>query len=216
MKTVSITDKELINGMPRCVYENPVYVVEVMSRVRAAVAVLKRAAIVGFDTETRPNFRRSDHHKIALIQLATKYECFLFRTCAIGIPDILKNYLEDSSCVKVGLSLHDDFNSIRRLCPSFEPGGFIEIQDVVKQYDISDLSLQKIYAILFGKHISKSKQLSNWEADKLSVGQQQYAAIDAYSCIEIYEHLTSGAFIPEQSPYYHDIADDSNSNQSFT
>lgn len=205
MKVVSITDKELINSMPVRVLEQPIHVIDEMSKVAPAVRILSKAGVIGFDTETRPNFRRVDSHTVALIQLATADECFLFRTCRIGIPDKLKQLLENSSVVKVGLSVHDDLTGISRVCPDFRPRSFIDIQDIAPQYQIADMSLQKIYAILFGYHISKGKQLSNWEAEQLSPSQQQYAAIDAYACGEIYDCLTSGAFIAEQSPYYHEV-----------
>ena len=81
------------------------------------------------------------------------------------------------------------------------PRGFIDIQSLVKEYDIVDQSLQRIYAILFGKKISKSQRLSNWEAPTLTPAQQQYAAIDAHACLEIYNYLKSGQFAPELSPY---------------
>ena len=46
-----------------------------------------------------------------------------------------------------------------------------------------------IYAILFKEKISKSQRLSNWEADVLSDGQKQYAATDAWACLNIYNLL---------------------------
>ncbi len=39
------------------------------------------------------------------------------------------------------------------------------------------------------KKISKSQRLSNWEADVLSDGQKQYAATDAWACLNIYNLL---------------------------
>ena len=84
------------------------------------------------------------------------------------------------------------------------PAGFVELQQLVKQYQIADMSLQKIYAILFQQKISKGQQLTNWEAPQLTEAQQQYAAIDAWACLRIYDHLQAGNFIPEQSPYWHE------------
>jgi ribonuclease D len=60
----------------------------------------------------------------------------------------------------------------------------------VDKFGIDDNSLQKIYAILFGRKISKNQRLSNWEAPTLSIAQQSYAAIDAWACLRIYNHLT--------------------------
>jgi ribonuclease D len=108
--------------------------------------------------------------------------------------------LEDENIIKIGLSVHDDFNVMRRTC-EIEPKGFIDLQTYVKQFHISDISLQKIYAILFGERISKNQRLTNWEAEALTEGQQQYAAIDAWACLKIYYYLRSGAFKPTESPY---------------
>ena len=102
-------------------------------------------------------------------------------------PAIIR-LLEDTSVPKVGLSWHDDIASLKRLCP-FEPGRFIDIQDHMREIGIEDLSLQKLYANLFNERISKTERLSNWERDVLTPKQQQYAAIDAWACIQLYEEL---------------------------
>ncbi len=87
------------------------------------------------------------------------------------------------------------------------PAGFVELQQLVKQFEITDMSLQKIYAILFGQKISKSQQLTNWEAPQLTEAQQSYAAIDAWACLRIYQHLKNGHFTPHDSPFYHEVAE---------
>lgn len=203
MKTVSI-DKETINQMPRVSFQGRIHVIDAISQVRRAVAALRAVPVVGFDTETRPCFRRGDRHNAALIQFSTDADAFLFRINKTGIPDELKHFLEDSQCIKVGLSTNDDFHQIARLV-EFHPDGFVELQQMVKEFDIADLSLQKIYAILFRQKISKGQQLTNWEAPQLTEQQQQYAAIDAWACLRIYNILRQGGFVPEESPYYHEI-----------
>jgi ribonuclease D len=65
----------------------------------------------------------------------------------------------------------------------------VELQNLVKNLDISDMSLQKIYANLFEKRISKSARLSNWDIDILSDSQKQYAALDAFACLKIYAEV---------------------------
>ena len=60
---------------------------------------------------------------------------------------------------------------------------------MVRELGVEDQSLVKIYANLFGERISKSERLSNWERDVLTTKQQQYAAIDAWACIQLYEEL---------------------------
>ena len=203
MHTVSI-EKQTVNQMPHVTFMGQIHVIDAISQVKSAVTALRSASIVGFDTETRPCFHRGERHNVALLQLATDDHAFLFRLNKTGIPTPLKQFLEDKSHIKVGLSTPDDFHQLTRCC-DIHPAGFIELQELVTRYQITDMSLQKIYAILFQQKISKAQRLSNWEASQLTDAQQRYAAIDAWACLHIYRHLQSGAFIPEESPFYHEL-----------
>lgn len=134
------------------------------------------------------------------MQISTESHCYLFRLNKTGITDSLRRFIENPGITKVGLSLKDDFMVMHR-SDEFTPGSFIDLQTYVSRYHISDMSLQRIYAILFGERISKHQRLSNWEADTLTDNQQAYAAIDAWACLRIYRHLKSGMFNPAESPY---------------
>lgn len=186
--------------MPQVMFPGDIHVIDSIYHVKEAVRVLSNSPLVGFDTETRPSFRKGVVHKTALIQISTLDECFLFRSCKIGMPDVLAQYLASAEHKKVGLSLHDDFIIMRKLS-NMEPAGFIDLQDVVGDYCITDISLQKIYAILFGGKIAKGQQLTNWEAPELSAAQQNYGAVDAWACLKIYNYLSQGLFNPNLSPY---------------
>jgi len=203
MQAVSI-DKQVINGMPIVSFTGRIHVISAISQVKSAVMALRTSPVVGFDTETRPSFRRGERHNVALLQLASSTDAFLFRLNKTGVPAPLKLFLEDASVTKVGLSTTDDFHQLARVS-DLHPGGFVELQRMVKEYGIIDMSLQKIYAILFGMKISKSQQLTNWEAPQLTQAQQQYAAIDAWACLRIYQLLLEGTFVPQDSPYYHEL-----------
>ncbi|MDE6511111.1 MAG: 3'-5' exonuclease domain-containing protein 2, partial [Muribaculaceae bacterium] len=108
--------------------------------------------------------------------------------------------IEDPAKTKIGLSIHDDFRNLHK-AHNFVPAGFIELQEFVTGWNIIDKSLSKIYGILFGKRLSKSQRLSNWESDQLGEAQQHYAALDAQACIHIYSHLIEGHFDPAESSY---------------
>lgn len=205
MYAVSI-DKHDINTMPLVKFTGHIHVINAISQVKSAVMALCTASVVGFDTETRPSFKRGERHNAALLQLSTENDAFLFRLHKTGIPSPLKQFLEDKDIIKVGLSTTDDFHQLAHV-GELHPSGFVELQQMVKQFNIVDMSLQKIYAILFGHKISKNQQLTNWEAPQLTEAQQSYAAIDAWACLRIYQHLLSGSFIPEQSPYWHEIVE---------
>lgn len=176
--------------MPKVLFPGRIFVVYTESDAEKAVAYLKDQRIVGVDTETRPSFKRGTTHKVALLQISTQDTCFLFRLNRIGMPDSLQEFLM-SDTLKIGLSLKDDFNSLRKRQDMHpDRGNWIELQEYVGKFGIEDRSLQKIYANLFGEKISKNQRLSNWEADVLSEGQKLYAATDAWACVEIYNCLS--------------------------
>jgi len=192
--------KEQIAKMPDVQYRGRVIVIDTASTARSALAYLSKQREVGFDTETRPTFRKGQSHKVCLMQLATGDECFLFRLNKIGFSDKIREFLENENVTKIGLSTKDDFNSLHKL-GEFTPGGFVELQSLVKDYEIADNSLQKIYAIIFNQRIAKGQRLTNWEAETLTESQQNYAAIDAWACLRIHDYLRHGSFDPSQSRY---------------
>ena len=152
-----------------------------------AVSYLTQFEAVGFDTETRPSFKKGTRYKISLMQISTDEACFLFRLNRIGIPQSLEDFLVNDKILKIGLSLRDDFGAMRKRT-DIKPN-FLDLQNYVGQFGIEDASLQKIYAILFDKKISKGQRLSNWEADVLTEQQKKYAALDAWACLKIYNQL---------------------------
>ena len=192
--------KNIISDLPQVTFPGNIYVIDSMSKMSMAVNALRKERFVGFDSETRPAFFKGKTNKVALLQISSLDDCFLFRINKIGIPEKLKQFIEDESVKKIGLSLNNDFNAMGRFA-DITPRGFIDIQVLAKQFYIADMSLQRIYAILFNKKISKSQRLSNWEAPTLTQAQQQYAAIDAMACLEIFNYLESGLFKPELSQY---------------
>lgn len=193
--------KEDLAALPKEIYNGDIQVIDVPEDVVPAVNALYKSSVIGFDTETRPAFKRGQYNSLSLIQLASESSCYLFRLNKIGFMQEIRKILEDESMLKIGLSIHDDFNNLRKLNRNFNPKGFIDLQSYVKTFRITDNSLQRIYGILFSRRISKSQRLSNWEAPMLTLAQQNYAALDAKACIDIYKCLKSGAFVPSASPY---------------
>lgn len=180
--------KEEISGLELEHFTGEIIVIDTLADCEKAVWYLQKQKLLGFDTETRPSFKKGKTNKVSLLQLSTEKTCFLFRLNMIGFPESLLNLLKNEKIIKVGLSLRDDFGMLRKVAP-IEPAGFIDIQSYIKQFNIQELSLQKIYALLFHKKISKSQRLSNWEAESLNDGQKRYAATDAWACILIYKKL---------------------------
>lgn len=188
MKTIfNKFDKKLIGTLPVACFEGRIIVVLTEAEAERAVDFLLTQPILGIDSETRPCFRRGHQHQVALLQVSTHDTCFLFRLNRFGLPPCLIRLLE-GQVPMVGLSLHDDVHMLHERA-EFTPGNLIDLQQVVKPFGIEDMSLQKLYANLFGQRIVKRQQLSNWEADVLNERQQRYAATDAWACIQLYEEL---------------------------
>jgi len=147
--------------------------------------------LLGFDTETRPTFKKGKKNQVSLIQLSTGNLACLFRINKIGIPDELIKLLANPSVTKAGVAVHDDIRflaSVRK----FAPEGFIDLQNLVKEFGIQSSGLKKLAAIVLGFRISKRQQVTDWEAEELTEAQQIYAATDAWVCHQIYKKLTNG------------------------
>lgn len=181
-------DKKLIAELPIALFPGRIITIINENDADKAVDYLLSCDILGVDTETRPMFRKGEQHKVALLQVASRDTCFLFRLNDIGIPPSVIRLLEDCTVPKIGLSWHDDLLSLHRRV-EFNPGYFVDLQDIVKEIGIKDLSLQKLYANIFHQKISKRQRLTNWEADVLSDKQKLYAATDAWACIKLYEEI---------------------------
>jgi ribonuclease D len=181
-------DKKRIADLPVAVFPGRVIVVLSSREADKAVDYLLCQSILGIDTETRPSFKKGHSNQVSLLQVSTHDTCFLFRLNHTGLTPAIIRLLEDKTVPKIGLSLHDDIAALHRK-GEFQPGSFVDLQKHVGEIGVQDLSLQKLYANFFGKKISKSQQLTNWESDVLNEKQKAYAATDAWACIMLYEEL---------------------------
>lgn len=174
--------------MPVVAFDGKITLVEEPEQLAEAIETLRRSEFLGVDTETRPSFTRGVRYKISLLQISNLEECFLFRLNKIGFPPELAQLLADEKIMKVGLALRDDFAGLNRLT-KFRPANHVDIQTVAKEYGILELGLQKVFAIIFERKISKAQQLTNWESPVLTEQQQRYAATDAWASLLIYMQL---------------------------
>lgn len=179
-------DKTKIGSLPRIVFPGRKIVILTEAEAKKAVDYLLQQDLLGFDTETRPVFKKGKSNKVALLQVSTRDTCFLFRLNRIGLCPAIIELLESTKVKKIGLSWHDDLMMLHKR-GEFNAGGFVDLQDHMDELGIQDRSLAKLYANFFGERISKREQLSNWEADVLSEKQQNYAATDAWACVRLYE-----------------------------
>lgn len=181
--------KEEIAELPISAFEGKINVPLTDGEIQRAVDYLRQFPVLGFDTETRPNFRKGQHNKVALLQLSAGNEAFLFRLNKIRLPEVVKQLLADASILKAGAAIHDDVKALVGLS-RFEPAGFIDVQTMAKQAGIEHFGLKPLAAILMGIRISKAQQTSNWEIPYLTAAQKLYAATDAWVSLEIYNRLS--------------------------
>jgi ribonuclease D len=188
MMYASEISKEEIMHLPVYRFPGEIHVINNLDDFGRVIPLLRSLPLLGFDTETKPNFKKGRSNQVALLQLSGKDHAFLFQLQRIGLPDELIEILANPNVTKVGAAIRDDIIKLRGV-RDFTPGGFVELQEYVKQYNIGSNGLVKITAIVLKMRISKSQQLTNWENDNLTESQLSYAATDAWACYEIYNEL---------------------------
>lgn len=172
-------------------FKGEIITVEDMKTFNEVFPRLLGEELLGFDTETRPTFKKGRKNKVSLIQLSSATLACLFRINKMGLPDALAELLADPAVIKAGVAVHDDIRFLKGV-KKFEPSGFIDLQVFVKDFGIQSSGLKKLVAIILGFRISKRQQVTDWEAEELTEAQQIYAATDAWVCHQIYKKLTNG------------------------
>ena len=157
----------------------------------SALCYLRKQKVIGFDTESRPSFSPDQpHYGTSLLQLSGPQRAYLFRVKKMGIPRKLRGVLSSPKIIKVGAAVADDIRGLQRI-EAFDARSFVDLQKIGWEYGIKDKSVKKMTAIILGFRISKTQQLSNWEAVTLSEAQKRYAATDAWVCREMYLKLAA-------------------------
>src|SRR5690606_28731903 len=185
----SITHEE-IGNLPLRAYTGKVELIRSAKDIPSVMSEVRRHEVVGFDTETRPSFRKGQLYKVSLMQLAIPDYVFLIRLQYTGITPELVSFLESGDILKTGVGIRDDLHALNRLQP-FVPAGFVDLVPLAREAGLKVESVKKLAGLLLGFRISKSAQTSNWEAKTLTPKQIEYAATDAWVCLELYRKLTA-------------------------
>lgn len=179
---------EVINDLPLYQFSGGIFIIDTFEKLDHYLPLIKEQGILGFDTETKPSFKKGKVNPVSLLQLTSSTQAFLIRINKIGLPKEIVDILVDNNIEKIGLAIKDDIKILKKIT-GFEPTSFIDLQDYVGEFGIEARSLKKITAIVLDKRISKSQQVTNWERDELSEAQQIYAATDAWACLQVYNKL---------------------------
>jgi ribonuclease D len=189
--------KDEINELPLGQFEGEIFLVDSKEKVKEAFDRLKGNTLIGFDTETRPSFVRGKQYQVALLQLATSEEAFLVRVNQLGVPELFQEILEDPNIVKIGAAVLDDLRALRKVCMGFMPNAFFDLNEELRKIGFLNVGVRNLSAMVLNMRISKSEQVSNWEAPILTDKQMNYAATDAWACLEIYKKLQYQGYLDE-------------------
>lgn len=179
---------EEINLLPLKAYTGKVHVVTEEKNLKKVAAELSRYKVIGFDTETRPSFKKGQSYKVALLQLAVPDKVYLIRTHHTGLSKDITALFQDPEITKAGVAIRDDIKALQGITP-FVPVSFVELASMARAVGLQVESVKKLAALLLGFRISKSAQTSNWEAPTLTEKQIEYAATDAWVCLQLYSKL---------------------------
>ena len=184
--------KAEINELPLIAWEGEIRVLDNVASMQAVVEELKNETHLGFDTETRPTFKKGEYYPPALIQLATENCVYLFRISKTNTLAPLLPVLESPDILKTGVAIKDDVKELRAM-EDFEPGGFVEIANITAKLGYENRGLRALAGLLLGGRISKAAQVSNWARPELDQKQIRYAATDAWISREIYRKAIAEA-----------------------
>lgn len=185
-------DKEEVKLYPPFVFSGEVIVVDDPQQVNQAVNDLHNHTCIGFDTETKPSFRKGETNQVSLLQLGIEERVYLFRLKLCGFQPSLRRLLAAPDITKIGVGIHDDIRFLRRL-GDFTPASFVDLQNYASEFGIEEKSFSKLMAIIFHVKISKRQRTSNWEASRFTEGQIRYAATDAWGALKMYQRLAEVA-----------------------
>jgi ribonuclease D len=186
---ITISHEE-IHSLPLQTFKGKIVVISEEAKLNRAFDEIREHGAIGFDTETRPSFKKGQIYKVSLLQVATPEKVFLVRLNYTGISASIIDFLENDSIHKAGVGIRDDIKALGKLA-RFQAGGFTELSSLAREAGLQVESVKKLTALLLGFRISKGAQTSNWEAPTLTQKQLEYAATDAWVCLEIYKKLKS-------------------------
>src|SRR5690554_4791073 len=189
--------KEEVNALEIGAFRGKILLIDNPENIADAVVELKKSTFLGFDTETRPAFRKGVSYDVALLQLSTLDTAYLFRLNQIGLPAGIQDILEDPRVVKVGAAVRDDLKALKKLSPTFAPKSFFDLNEELKRIGFLNVGVRNLSAMVLNIRISKSEQVSNWEGENLTDKQLLYAATDAWACLAIFNKLREQGSLDE-------------------
>lgn len=180
--------KEELNELPLIRFEGEIVLIDKEEEIEAAIQECEKFDQIGFDTETKPAFKKGVYNPVALVQLSTPHKAFLIRINKVGLHQAVIRLFENKSIEKIGIGLRDDIIDLQKIEP-IVPESFVDLNELAQEVGLESIGARKLSGMFLGGRISKSQQVTNWENEVLTVPQMSYAATDAWVCLDIYEGL---------------------------
>ena len=177
--------KEEIAALPIRRYEGDVNLVATAADLERAMEDIRVEGVTGFDTETRPAFRKGESYLPALIQVATARRVHLFQLSRVDCSAAAAELLGSPAIVKTGVGLKYDLSQLKLLFP-FDAAAVLDLGTAAKRHGLEQSGVRNLAGMFLGFRIPKSTGTSNWAAARLSAQQIGYAATDAWACRELY------------------------------
>ena len=99
------------------------------------MADIRAESVVGFDTETRPAFRKGESHLPCLVQVATARAVYLFQLARMDFSAAIAELMAAPGIVKAGVSIADDLRQLKLVFP-FAERSVLDIGDVAYRHGL--------------------------------------------------------------------------------
>lgn len=184
-EAAQMISREEMSELPLQRYDGPVHLLASPSDLEHALQDLRRESVIGFDTETRPAFRRGESYLPSLVQLATADAVYLVQVQRGNYSDTMREIFSSETMIKVGVSVRDDLRNLKNLF-EFEDNAVVDLGKIARRHGLKQTGVRNLAGIFLGVRIPKGAKTTNWAARRLTPQQITYAATDAWVCRELY------------------------------
>jgi len=193
----SIT-REALNELPVQRYEGPIHFVDTPALLHAARTDILAECALGFDTETRPAFRKGESYLPSIVQVATANGVHIFPLRYTDTHGLLAEMLAAPSIAKIGVSLAFDLRTLKQVFP-FHERHIVDLGIIAKRHGYEQTGVRNLAGLLLGYRVPKGAKTTNWAALNLTPAQIAYAATDAWVCRELYIRYETTGLIDKPS-----------------
>jgi len=192
---MNYVNKEDIPKYPLIKFKGKIHLVDKKQNIEKFCKIISKQEIIGFDTETKPSFKRGVSYNVSLLQFSFSNQAFIFRLNKIGLDDKLIHILCNPSIAKVGIDIKNDISGLKKI-KFFNESNIIDLNLLAVEKGFKSIGAVKLSIMLLGYRISKKQRLSDWGSNRLTMSQLIYAATDAWICVKIFQSFKDKSLYP--------------------